>query len=251
MLLAAASRLWLRGASLDWNGFHGSERRRRVSLPFMPIRPTAFLGPARRIPDRAERLPDKKARLPVDEWFYIPIWKSSLPAADSERNPVPGRVCLLLNRGRAVENCIGSRLAEEGFDVIRVRPGDRFTPGCPDDIGWTIRTPRIMTPFCGPSRILDARRRSSSTAGHWVPRRRTRQAAPRRPQRWTMALLPVVPFPSPGEAWVRPAHATQSRGERHRRDRAGIGVEPPGKRAGVGCLSGDGSDLGELALLMY
>jgi len=132
VLLAAASRLWLRGASLDWNGFHGSKRRRRVSLPSYPFDRQRFWVQPGQIPDRAEQFPDKKARLPLDEWFHVPIWKSSLPAADSERNPVPGRVCLLLTRGRAVENCIGSRLAEEGFEVIRVRPGDRFIPDGPD-----------------------------------------------------------------------------------------------------------------------
>ncbi|HEX4961859.1 MAG TPA: non-ribosomal peptide synthase/polyketide synthase [Thermoanaerobaculia bacterium] len=36
-LLQTLGRLWLSGAEIDWSGFHGGERRRRVSLPAYPF----------------------------------------------------------------------------------------------------------------------------------------------------------------------------------------------------------------------
>ncbi|HYX23392.1 MAG TPA: condensation domain-containing protein, partial [Thermoanaerobaculia bacterium] len=36
-LLQTLGRLWLAGAEIDWSGFHGGERRRRVSLPAYPF----------------------------------------------------------------------------------------------------------------------------------------------------------------------------------------------------------------------
>ncbi|HVF62225.1 MAG TPA: amino acid adenylation domain-containing protein [Thermoanaerobaculia bacterium] len=50
-LLAAAGRLWLLGATLDWRGFQGDEKRRRVPLPTYPFERRRYWverAPARR-----------------------------------------------------------------------------------------------------------------------------------------------------------------------------------------------------------
>ncbi|HVR97764.1 MAG TPA: thioester reductase domain-containing protein, partial [Thermoanaerobaculia bacterium] len=51
MVLETLGRLWLSGASVDWQGFRGEERRRRVPLPTYPFeRQRFFIEAARRQP---------------------------------------------------------------------------------------------------------------------------------------------------------------------------------------------------------
>ncbi len=51
MVLETLGRLWLSGASVDWKGFRGDERRRRVPLPTYPFeRQRFFIEAARRQP---------------------------------------------------------------------------------------------------------------------------------------------------------------------------------------------------------
>jgi hypothetical protein len=64
----------------------------------------------------------------MDEWFSVPIWKSSLLPARPARNSAAGRACLLFTRGTRLEETIASRLGREGYEIIRIRPGDRFAP---------------------------------------------------------------------------------------------------------------------------
>src|SRR6185369_8656794 len=67
-LLHSLGRLWLAGADLDWSGFHGGERRRRVVLPTYPFERRRFwiepasqgapvtLVPPERLAETADRI---------------------------------------------------------------------------------------------------------------------------------------------------------------------------------------------------
>ena len=67
-LLAAAGRLWLLGATLDWRGFQGDEKRRRVPLPTYPFERRRY---------RLERAPARMST-GVDS----PATAAAAPAAD-------------------------------------------------------------------------------------------------------------------------------------------------------------------------
>ena len=51
---AALGRLWLAGVPVDWDAYHGGERRRRVPLPGYPFQRERYwladAGPANRAP---------------------------------------------------------------------------------------------------------------------------------------------------------------------------------------------------------
>ena len=80
-LLAAAGRLWLLGATLDWRGFQGDEKRRRIPLPTYPFERRRYWverAPARRSGE-APGAPTPAATLAVVD---LPAPAASAPAAD-------------------------------------------------------------------------------------------------------------------------------------------------------------------------
>jgi acyl transferase domain-containing protein len=128
-LLDALGRLWLAGAAVDWPGYHGEQRRRRVVLPTYPFERQRYwidppAGGAASVAGRSalEKRPD------VDEWFYLPSWRRTVPAApvvSRESSAEPD--CWLVLRG---EGELGRRLAtrasREGRTVVEVVAGERF-----------------------------------------------------------------------------------------------------------------------------
>ena len=69
---------WAGGAAVDWEGFHRGETLHRVQLPTYPFERKRYYvepKPAEpRQPDLLQRKPD------VDDWFYVPSWKRSVPS---------------------------------------------------------------------------------------------------------------------------------------------------------------------------
>lgn len=119
--LEAVGRLWVRGASVDWTGFHAGEVRRRVRLPTYPwergrhwLEPTGT-GAA-------------ESRRAMEEWLYLPTWRHAVPAAALERRPPPagGSAWLIFIDAAGVGTRLAARLQSEGAAVITVRPGEAF-----------------------------------------------------------------------------------------------------------------------------
>jgi acyl transferase domain-containing protein/acyl carrier protein len=132
--LDALAALWTRGAAIDWARHGAGERRYRVSLPTYPFeRQRCWPSSVDRAPaghDRAPHaMPDERStvaeeRPPLDEWFYIPSWQSSLPppppvfdAADRA-----GRWLIFADQGGLGDE-LGDRLRAEGCSVATVLPG--------------------------------------------------------------------------------------------------------------------------------
>ena len=79
---AALGALWEHGVAIDWEAYHSSERRRRVSLPTYPFeRQSYWIGQ----PNNPGAVAPAEARDPV-EWFAVPVWRdeplAAEPAAD-------------------------------------------------------------------------------------------------------------------------------------------------------------------------
>lgn len=101
-LLLTLGRLWAGGVPVDWRGFTGDERRRRVPLPTYPferqrcwVEPTGDSIPGRAAKAGATKRPD------VADWFYIPSWK---------RTPAPS----LLPRAAAAGESLARLLRRAG-----------------------------------------------------------------------------------------------------------------------------------------
>ena len=131
-LLHTLGRLWLAGVSVDWTKYYAHERRRRLSLPTYPFDRQRYwieaASTARNIPDagRASAMPP--ARRSMENWFYLPSWKQSMPPA---RQGILGqeqkKFCwLLFVDSEGVGEKVAHRLVQQGQEVITVVPGDHF-----------------------------------------------------------------------------------------------------------------------------
>jgi non-ribosomal peptide synthase protein (TIGR01720 family) len=127
--LGALGQLWLAGVSVDWRGFYGDERRRRVHLPTYPFeRRRYFIEPQRRAGEsEAARFKSVK-KTDVAEWFYVPMWEQTLIpiAADAEGSPAGESRWMLLCDDCGLGARMAERLAGEGRQVTVVGRGERF-----------------------------------------------------------------------------------------------------------------------------
>ena len=123
-LLQAFGQLWTHGAALDGAGVHAGEARRRVPLPTYPFERERFWVD----PGNAGELAGARARgrrKPLDDWFYLPFWKPSLPPAPAEAL-APGGRWLVFDDGGELGERLAGRLAAAGQSVVRVASGERF-----------------------------------------------------------------------------------------------------------------------------
>jgi acyl transferase domain-containing protein len=121
-LLTSLGRLWLAGVEVSWHDFHSAESRRRVALPTYPFERQRYWIEAPR--KDYEALANPLHRNPnIDEWFFAPSWKQTLPRAgvvtESQKWLLFLDDCGL---GEGVESVL-SKLPQE---VATVRKGDCF-----------------------------------------------------------------------------------------------------------------------------
>ncbi|MEN3335732.1 MAG: hypothetical protein V7641_5097 [Blastocatellia bacterium] len=118
--LTALGQLWASGVPVDWETFHRSERRRRVSLPTYPFERQSYWVGTR---------PDATASEPVardtSNWFYKPLWKET-PLSGADPMAIAGRRILVLDEQTGLGAAVAARLAAHGCHPIVVRAGNAF-----------------------------------------------------------------------------------------------------------------------------
>ncbi|HEY4910902.1 MAG TPA: type I polyketide synthase, partial [Methylomirabilota bacterium] len=125
MFQTAVGRLWLAGAPVDWSGYHGGERRRRVPLPTYPFeRERHWIGRAS-APGQPLRLRQLRKRREIAEWFYVPSWRRT-PTPDPD-TPEAKSAWLLFADDCGVATAVVKRLEESGAPVTTVVKGPRFS----------------------------------------------------------------------------------------------------------------------------
>ncbi|HWS93105.1 MAG TPA: SDR family NAD(P)-dependent oxidoreductase, partial [Mycobacterium sp.] len=123
-LIAALGRLFLAGVNIDWNGFRGRVRRRRVPLPTYPFERQCYWidekphRTAGAVPDSS---PVVKADSP-DDWVWIPTWRRTAPLASRD---TPQGPWLIFDEGQDDAN-VARVLADRGEKVVRIAPGTEF-----------------------------------------------------------------------------------------------------------------------------
>lgn len=138
---AALGRLWTAGVRIDWEGYYGEERRRRIPLPtyafdrqrFWVSRPAGTRKAAAAAPARktAGRTSD------ISEWFYTPSWARVQPLRAANADPLAERAAWLVfvDRDGVADACI-ARIRAAGHDVVTVSPGTACVEVAPGQ--WTL-----------------------------------------------------------------------------------------------------------------
>jgi acyl transferase domain-containing protein len=84
--LATMGELWTAGAIEDWTAFRGDECRSRVPIPTYPFQHQEFwVEPGENLAPSGAR--DVTKRPDLAEWFYVPGWSQTSPAASPTVRP--------------------------------------------------------------------------------------------------------------------------------------------------------------------
>ena len=123
-LLAALGHLFVAGVDVDWSGFQGRFRRRRVPLPTYPFERQRYW-----IEEKPRRAPvpvpassrTGKSKSPED-WLWVPTWRRTAPMTSRD---CPQGPWLVLDDGE-LGTGVAERLNERHEQVVRVTPGTGF-----------------------------------------------------------------------------------------------------------------------------
>jgi phthiocerol/phenolphthiocerol synthesis type-I polyketide synthase E len=125
-LLGTAGKLWLAGASIDWQRFYAHEQRARVVLPSYPFeRQRYWLEPPRK--EHPEGATADKTD-DIDQWFYLPSWKllplpfvESLASSDSD-----GETWLIFLDDEGLGACVAEKLLASSASLYFAHRGSHF-----------------------------------------------------------------------------------------------------------------------------
>jgi acyl transferase domain-containing protein/acyl carrier protein len=139
-LLSKIGLLWIYGKAVDWVGFHGSKKQRRISLPTYPFKGQRYnlSEPLLKIDKdqlAAERhrqtlptaqTPETGKKSNMAQWFYIPSWKPSPPINQLDQQEQGGKYLVLVNEEKLLSQLV-KRLKQSVPEVTVVKIGAEFT----------------------------------------------------------------------------------------------------------------------------
>jgi phthiocerol/phenolphthiocerol synthesis type-I polyketide synthase E len=128
-ITGAIGKLWMAGVEIDWSGYYGGERRRRVGLPAYPFEGQRYWVEARREIEKSDRSKARGKTGDVSGWFYLPRWqrrelrRSVEPAGAEEEKK---RKYIVMEGRNSLSRSLVERLKREAAEVIRARSGDSY-----------------------------------------------------------------------------------------------------------------------------
>jgi non-ribosomal peptide synthase protein (TIGR01720 family) len=152
-LLKTLGQLWMLGIEVNWSGFYANERRYRLPLPTYPFERQSYwlestaseessLSDSQRnsVENRrysmeldsssnTELQPSLEKKPNIADWFYIPVWKQSMPLRffqDKEATE-QNLNCLVFLDSYGVGTEFTKRLKQQKRDAITVRIGTQFS----------------------------------------------------------------------------------------------------------------------------
>jgi phthiocerol/phenolphthiocerol synthesis type-I polyketide synthase E len=126
-LLTTLGRLWVSGTLVDWNAFHGGERRRRVVLPTYPYERRRYWFEPKKANDGVPIAARGEWKKDPADWFWVPSWRRTVPPALLRSEPLePGGRWLMLADAASLGDAVSARLERLGQEVIRVTAGEGF-----------------------------------------------------------------------------------------------------------------------------
>jgi acyl transferase domain-containing protein/acyl carrier protein len=140
-LLHTVGNLWLSGARLEWDKYYKTEIRRRIPLPAYPFqRQRYWIEGADTMAEMKEGDCDagEIKKLEIDNWFYIPSWRKTLPLGDWKDKIPAGEknTWLIFEDEFSIGRYIKSKLNTRQQEVFLVIAGGRF--GKKDNFTYTV-----------------------------------------------------------------------------------------------------------------
>jgi len=123
-LFNTLGKLWLAGGQVDWSGFYSHEQRYRLDLPTYPFeRKRYWIDPPKALtPQVSQEHADQ--RLKIDDWFYLPVWKKSIPSTSSKNLPISS--WLVFEDECSLGAHLVKKLRQHDHKVITVKAGASF-----------------------------------------------------------------------------------------------------------------------------
>jgi acyl transferase domain-containing protein/acyl carrier protein len=127
--LNTLGQLWLAGINVDWSALH-LHARRRLPLPTYPFdRQRYWIEPR----ERASGAADGHSQQPMltkmpnaADWFYLPIWKQSMPPVQAADASQPQQHWLLFVDETGLGQRMIERLTQQGQQVTVVTAAEQF-----------------------------------------------------------------------------------------------------------------------------
>ncbi|MCP4653880.1 MAG: amino acid adenylation domain-containing protein [bacterium] len=126
-MLHSLGRLWLAGVEVDWLAHRAQERRLRVPLPTYPFERQRFWVE----PGKMEGKKRRRKKLSLADWFYVPVWKQSLPpvareAQEEDEPPAEVPLWLVFVNSTGLGFRIVEHLAAAGQRVVTVSAKEEY-----------------------------------------------------------------------------------------------------------------------------
>ncbi|HEX6650301.1 MAG TPA: beta-ketoacyl synthase N-terminal-like domain-containing protein, partial [Pyrinomonadaceae bacterium] len=118
--LESLGQVWLTGAKIDWQPLHNGARRRRIALPAYPFERQRHWIEKRS--GNSATTVSHRARRTMRDWFYVPLWKQSLPPQPTISFAERERWLVFCDRS-GVGRKISERLVQAGHETITVDAG--------------------------------------------------------------------------------------------------------------------------------
>ncbi|RCJ21834.1 hypothetical protein A6770_04150 [Nostoc minutum NIES-26] len=128
-LLTTAGRLWLSGASVDWEQMRAAETRYRVPLPTYPFeRQRYWVDFQLQTPQQTQpEVVSLRKKSDITDWFYIPSWKRTMPPLPVALSELTPQRWLLFVDECGIGELLAQQLQAGGQQVICVHVGNSFS----------------------------------------------------------------------------------------------------------------------------
>ncbi len=124
-LLRAAGSLWTAGVNLDPDKLYAGESRRRTPLPTYPFeRRRCWIDPPGQGAAKLIGSSKTESLEAFEDWFYIPSWKETSPAARVET--FEGETWLLFDDNEDAGRALAEEVERRGGVVVRARSGEAY-----------------------------------------------------------------------------------------------------------------------------
>lgn len=128
-VLQSAAILWQCGVRFDWKGFNRHGKLYRIPLPTYPFERSRYLAEPKPLSEMGMVAPDAiKIHDKVEDWFYIPSWRRSLPDGFAQDDSVlrENANWIIFCDRESVGERFAQRLARHDRKAILVRAGEKY-----------------------------------------------------------------------------------------------------------------------------